>query len=183
MADAAGTAGKPKTTPTTGKPPVKRAKAPVADAIDNDKQIVNAAEQNEEAESPSKIASVAAKAKEAVRGEAATLKGQATDKARDAANKGKGKVVETAGSFSAVIGEVATSIDEQFGKEYGDYARNAQSKADEMIGKFEAMDVDEIVESTRAFIRKQPAVSLGVAAAAGFALIRLLKAGTDKPDT
>jgi hypothetical protein len=38
-------------------------------------------------------------------------------------------------------------------------------------------DVDELYEETREFVRKSPAVAIGIAAAVGFTLVRLIKAG------
>lgn len=158
---------------------VKPATAPLQDAIDNDEKIADAVDAEMENSGSSKFGSAAKKAREAVKGEASALASQASDKARNAANIGKGKVVEAAGSVTSVIGEAANSIDEQFGKEYGDYARAAQTKVDDVVGKINSMDIDEIIENTRQFVRKQPAIALGVAAAAGFAFIRVLKSGID----
>lgn len=172
MSDQAATPTEP--TAAANKP--VRAKAPVADAIENDAEIMAAVQEEQE---PSALASAATKAKKAVKDEAVALKDQATDKARATAMKGKGKAVEKAGAVSAILADTAASIDAQFGKEYGDYARSAQEKLDEYVGKFEKTDIDDLVDGTREFVRKQPAIALGVAAAAGFALIRVLKAGFD----
>jgi len=39
--------------------------------------------------------------------------------------------------------------------------------------------VDELIEETRQFVRKSPAVAVGVAAALGFVIARVVKAGID----
>lgn len=158
-------------------PPVKPAKAPVADAIENDQQVKSAVDANVgETEEKSKLSQAKDKAKQAVKKEASALKEQATGKAREAAGKGKGKAVSAAGSLSTIMGDAAGSIDEKFGTEYGDYARTAKNKFDEAVGKFDQTDIDELVAMASDFVRKQPAVALGIAAAAGFVFVRLLKA-------
>ncbi len=50
--------------------------------------------------------------------------------------------------------------------------------ADALKGK----DVDDLVEDTRKFIREKPAVAIGAAAAVGFVLMRLMKAGSGNKD-
>ena len=174
MANEANTPPAPKPRRAAPKP----AKAPIADAVDNDAEILEAVA-DDASPAKSKVKKAGSKAKKAMKKEAEALKGQATDKARAAAQKGKGKAVAAAGSVSTVLADAASSIDAQFGKQYGDYARTAQGKLDELVGTIDRMEVDEMVDSAREFVRKQPAIAVGVAAAAGFALVRLLKAGFD----
>jgi ElaB/YqjD/DUF883 family membrane-anchored ribosome-binding protein len=40
-------------------------------------------------------------------------------------------------------------------------------------------EVDELLEGARDFVRNKPAVAIGAAAALGFVLTRLIKAGND----
>ena len=42
-------------------------------------------------------------------------------------------------------------------------------------------DVDDLYEDARAIVRKSPVVAIGVAAAVGFALVRLVKSGVEQP--
>ena len=39
--------------------------------------------------------------------------------------------------------------------------------------------VDDMIDDTRDFVRKSPAIAIGIAAVAGFALIRLIKTGLE----
>ena len=39
--------------------------------------------------------------------------------------------------------------------------------------------VDDLIDDTRDFVRKSPAIAIGIAAIAGFALIRLIKTGLE----
>ena len=49
-------------------------------------------------------------------------------------------------------------------------------------GALKGKDVDDLVEDTRKFIREKPAVAIGAAAAVGFVLMRLMKAGSGNKD-
>ena len=40
-------------------------------------------------------------------------------------------------------------------------------------------DVDDLFDDTRDFVRKSPGVAIGIAAVAGFALMRVIKTGLD----
>ncbi len=114
-----------------------------------------------------------------VKEKAAEMKEKATDKVREVAASGKDKAVAAAGTLSGTINDAAKSIDENFGAQYGDYARSAASKIDEFAEKVNAKDVNEIADDARAFVRKRPAIAIGAAAAIGFALVRLFKSGRD----
>ena len=42
-----------------------------------------------------------------------------------------------------------------------------------------AKSVDDIYDDTRDFVRKSPGIAIGIAAVAGFALMRVIKTGLD----
>lgn len=105
------------------------------------------------------------------------FKAKAADGARAAAEKGKDRATEAVGSIGKLIRDSAASIDENVGKQYGDYARNAADAVDGFAGKMEAKDVDSIAEDARQFVRKSPAIAIGAAAAIGFVLARLIRSG------
>jgi ElaB/YqjD/DUF883 family membrane-anchored ribosome-binding protein len=117
--------------------------------------------------------------KAAVKNEFANLKDKAADRAREAADRGKDKASEALGGFGKILRDSATSIDEKVGAEYGDYARKAADAVDDFAGKMDAKQVDDILEDTRQFVRKSPAVAIGAAAAIGFVLARLIRSGRD----
>jgi ElaB/YqjD/DUF883 family membrane-anchored ribosome-binding protein len=108
---------------------------------------------------------------------AQNLRQQATGKVREYAEDGKGRATSALGDFSNVIREAADSIDERLGSEYGQYARRAADAVQDFSRNIEDKSVDELYDDARDIVRKSPAVAIGVAAAVGFALVRLVKAG------
>lgn len=120
-----------------------------------------------------------AKAKETMNETAKDFTSQAGDAARTAAEKGKGRAAETMDSIGGAIRESATNIDDSLGEQYGDYARGAADKVNEWADRLDNKDVDDIVDDAREFVRKRPAIAIGAAAVAGFALVRLLRSGRD----
>lgn len=107
------------------------------------------------------------------------FKAKATDGARAAAEKGKDRATEAVASISKLIRDSAATIDQNVGKQYGDYARTAADSVEGFAGKLDAKDVDAIVVDAREFVRKSPAVAIGAAAAIGFVLARLVRSGRD----
>jgi ElaB/YqjD/DUF883 family membrane-anchored ribosome-binding protein len=105
------------------------------------------------------------------------FKSKAADGARAAAEKGKDRATEAVGSIGKLIRDSASTIDENVGKQYGDYARSAADMVEGFAGKMDAKDVDAIAEDARQFVRKSPAVAIGAAAAIGFVLARLIRSG------
>jgi ElaB/YqjD/DUF883 family membrane-anchored ribosome-binding protein len=105
------------------------------------------------------------------------FKTKATDGAKAAAEKGKERATEAVGSIGKLIRDSAATIDENVGKQYGDYARGAADAVDGFATKLDAKDVDAIAEDARQFVRKSPAVAIGAAAAVGFVLARLFRSG------
>ncbi len=107
------------------------------------------------------------------------FKSQASDSVKDTASKGKAKASEAMSGISGKIRETAETIDESLGEKYGGFARNAADSIDEFADTLDKKDVDDIVEDTRNFVRKSPALAIGAAAAVGFLLTRLIRAGRD----
>jgi len=116
------------------------------------------------------------KAKLAEQGEA--LRGQAKAKAREYAEQGKAKATDTLDGVSRFFDETASAVDSQLGAEFGDYVHRA---ADAVAGFTETLkqkDVEELLEDAREAVRRNPALAIGAAAAAGFVLVRLLKSAS-----
>ncbi|MFN3618862.1 hypothetical protein [Sphingorhabdus sp.] len=105
------------------------------------------------------------------------FKAQATDSVRAAAVKGKDRATEAVGSISKLIRDSAGTIDDNVGKQYGDYARTAADMVEGFASRMDAKDVDALAEDARQFVRKSPAVAIGAAAAIGFVLARLVRSG------
>ncbi len=105
------------------------------------------------------------------------FKAQATDSVRAAATKGKDRATEAVGSIGKLIRDSAGTIDDNVGKQYGDYARSAADMVEGFADKMHAKDVDTLAEDTRQFVRKSPAIAISAAAAIGFVLARLIRSG------
>ena len=112
-----------------------------------------------------------------IKDNAASLRDQATGKAREYAVDGKIRAADALGEFSHAVSESARTIDERLGAEYGDYARRAADSVSGFADTLRTKDVDELLDDARAIVRKSPVVAIGTAAAIGFALVRLIKAG------
>ena len=117
--------------------------------------------------------------KSQVKSDMNNFKAKATDSARAAAERGKDRATEAVSSISKLIRDSAATIDENVGKQYGDYARSAAESVDGFASKIDAKDVDVLVSDASEFVRKSPAVAIGAAAAIGFILARLVRSGRD----
>lgn len=130
-----------------------------------------------------KAPAVVSQVKEEASSGSETFANKATDKAREYANVGKDKASGALDEISQMVEGVARTIDEKVGTQYGDYARRAAGAVSGVADALKGKEVDELVDDARTFIRDKPAVAIGAAAAIGFVLTRLLRAGSgDKPD-
>ena len=111
-----------------------------------------------------------------------SFKGKASDKAREYADTGKDKATTILDNLSKTVEELARSVDERLGTTYGDYTRKAADAVSSAATTLKGKDVDDIVADTREFVRTRPAVAIGAAAAVGFLLTRLIKAGSNDQD-
>jgi ElaB/YqjD/DUF883 family membrane-anchored ribosome-binding protein len=114
-----------------------------------------------------------------VREQVSTIKSQATTRIRGIADESKEKATGLLDDFSEVIGEAARAVDGKFGEDYGSYAHRAAGAVSGLAEKVRGKSVDDLIDDTRDFVRNSPAIAIGIAAIAGFALIRLLKTGLE----
>ena len=114
-----------------------------------------------------------------VKEQVSSLRGQAAERVRGFADDGKGRVTGLLENVSEVINDAARSVDERLGEDYGDYAHRAANAVADFAGRIRDKSVDDIIDDTRDFVRKSPAIAIGIAAVAGFALIRVIKTGLD----
>ena len=110
---------------------------------------------------------------------AADLRTQATGKVREYAEEGKNRATTALDDFSKVVSEAANSIDEKLGEQYGQYARQAADTVSGFADTLRNKEVDELYDGAVDLVRKSPAVAIGIAAAVGFALVRVVKSGLD----
>jgi ElaB/YqjD/DUF883 family membrane-anchored ribosome-binding protein len=157
----------------TAKPAAKKAAKPAAKAADGEATAVPLRDQiNARTDA---IRTEATRKAGEIGDEMRNLYGQATERAADVARQGKGRAVEGLESLAKVIDDASTQVDDRLGKQYGDYARSAASTVAGLAGSLDEKDLDELVASTRDFVRKSPAVAIGSAAVVGFMLARLLR--------
>lgn len=107
----------------------------------------------------------------------ANLKQEAADRARQFADEGKGRASDVLDEVSRIVEEAAESIDRGLGNQYGSYARSAAHAVSGFSTTLRARDVEDLYGDAREFVRKSPVLAIGAAAAVGFALVRLVKAG------
>ncbi|MBB3910899.1 hypothetical protein [Sphingomonas desiccabilis] len=118
-------------------------------------------------------------AAQTLKDEANKLGRQATDKARGLADEGKLRATGALDEFSKMMEDAAGTVDDKLGEQYGQYARSAAQALSGFSDSLRDKDVDELIEDVRGFVRKSPAVAIGTAAALGFVLARVVKAGVD----
>ena len=118
-----------------------------------------------------------------VRQGVASLKEQAGGRIREAAVDGKGRASDALDELSRVVEEAAESIEERFGSQYSPYARKAAEAVGGFATTLREKDVDEIYDDVAGFVKKSPAVAIGIAAALGFVAIRLIKAGMPETES
>ena len=122
--------------------------------------------------------STTSKVKEQVK----SLVGEATDTARSAANSGKDKAADTLDNVAKLAEDAARAVDDRLGGNYGDYARRASTTVSDFANSLKGKEIDDIIEDTKAFVRRSPVVAVGAAAAIGFVLTRLVKLGGTNDD-
>jgi ElaB/YqjD/DUF883 family membrane-anchored ribosome-binding protein len=126
-----------------------------------------------------KLKADAADFREKASARAADFKGQAADKAREYADEGKARASAGLDSVAKMIGDSASQIDEKLGAAYGDYARKAGDAVADFSASLRDKDVEELLDDARDLIRRSPAIAIGAAAAAGFIISRIVKAGSE----
>lgn len=107
---------------------------------------------------------------------------QAADKARTAAADGKARAGDALHTASRLMDDAAKAVDEKLGSQYGQYAHSAAEKIAGLGDTLQTKEIDELIEDAQNFVRKSPAVAIGIAAALGFVVARLVKAGLDHND-
>ena len=112
-----------------------------------------------------------------LRSQTESLRDQAGDRVRDFADGGKSRASDTLDEFSKVVADAADSIEERVGPEYAEYARKAGDAISGFADTLRRKEVDELYDDVRSAVRKSPVIAIGIAAALGFTLVRLVKAG------
>jgi ElaB/YqjD/DUF883 family membrane-anchored ribosome-binding protein len=116
---------------------------------------------------------------ETLKNTAGKLGKQAAETARDYASQGKARASGALNEVSRLMGDAASTVDDKLGAEYGKYARNAADTIASWSDQLKNKDLDDFVNDARELVRKNPAVAVGVAAALGFVVARLLRSSGD----
>lgn len=126
-----------------------------------------------------------ADAKQSVKDGAGKIQQQAVDKVYALAGDGKAKAGSALDQVAQLLTDAAGQVDEKLGDQYGQYARSAADAVTSLSGAIKDKNVDELIDDARAFVTKSPAVAIGIAAALGFVVARVVTAGVDtqKSDT
>ncbi len=100
---------------------------------------------------------------------------EAKDKAYDYANLGKTKASEGLTSLGKLVEDNAALIDEKVGVQYGNYARSAGASIQDAAVRLDEKTLEDLGADAREFVREKPALAVGIAVAAGYALARLFR--------
>ena len=103
----------------------------------------------------------------------------AGEKAKGYAEDGKTRAGGALDELAKMLTDAAGTVDEKVGEQYGQYARSAADAVSNFSQSLQSKQVDDLIEEAREFVKKSPAVAIGTAAAVGFVLVRLIKAGMD----
>jgi len=107
------------------------------------------------------------------------VKAQGVDRAREYAVLGKDRTTGALDDFIRMINDAAGQVDSKVGGQYGDYARRAADGLASFNDALKDKDVDDLFNDAREMVAKAPAIAVGTAAALGFIVARLAKAGLD----
>jgi ElaB/YqjD/DUF883 family membrane-anchored ribosome-binding protein len=122
-------------------------------------------------------------AKQVVSDKTAGLRDQATDTVRSYALQGKDKATDALDNVIRMIDDAAATVDEKIGSQYGSYVRQAGEALAGVSTTLREKDVDDLVDDARGVVRSSPALAIGAAAAVGFLVARIVKAGATPSTT
>jgi ElaB/YqjD/DUF883 family membrane-anchored ribosome-binding protein len=114
---------------------------------------------------------------------AAGLREQATETVRSYALQGKDRATEALDNVIRMVEDAAATVDEKVGPQYGDYVRRAGDTLSGVATTIREKDVEDLVDDARGVVRSNPTLAIGAAAAVGFLLARIVKAGATPATT
>ena len=103
----------------------------------------------------------------------------AGEKAKGYAEDGKARAGGALDELAKMLNDAAGTVDEKVGDQYGQYARSAADAVANFSDTLKSKQIDDLIDDARQYVKKSPAVAIGTAAAIGFVLARLVKAGLD----
>ena len=126
------------------------------------------------ADAMSKISDVAQQAMGEAKKSASSLASAATERAKDAVEERIAGGAELLGQIAASVRVAARELDPASPQLAG-FAREAAERIDDFSRQVRDKTVDELLETSSDFARRQPAMLFGAAAAVGFLLFRMMK--------
>jgi hypothetical protein len=99
---------------------------------------------------------------------------QASDKLKDRMSETKGAGAEYVGNLAETIRRAAREFDNDL-PIAGKYIRKAAAQVENVSDSLRTGDFNDLLENAQTFARRQPTAFLGIAALAGFAVVRFLK--------
>lgn len=122
---------------------------------------------------------------EQVRRAGERIKGVTQQLAADAKERGKGVMAEQIRHVAAPVHDIARAmhntadtLENQNSRQLSQYAHMAADRIDEFATRLESGDIDEFIARMSDYARQHPAVFIGGAVAAGFAISRFLKSSS-----
>ena len=112
--------------------------------------------------------------------EAGRLRDKATEAARGYAETGRDQTASILDHVAQLVQNAAGKVEGQVGDQYADYVRKAADSLTSASETLRSKEIDELLGDARDYIKSSPALAIGAAAAAGFLLARVIKAG--QPD-
>jgi hypothetical protein len=126
------------------------------------------------ADAMAKISDVAQQAMGEAKKSASSLASAAAERAKDAAQERISGGADLLGHVAASVRAAARELDPNAPQLAG-FAREAAGRIDDFSHEIRDKTVEELLETSSEFARRQPAVLFAAAAACGFLLFRILK--------
>lgn len=109
-----------------------------------------------------------------------TLKTTGVDRARTMADDGKRQATDFLTTIAGIIQEAAGSVEERLGSQYSGFGNRAADSVNSLASTLNDRSVDDLFDDARAFVRKSPAVAVGIAAVVGFAVARVVRSSIEE---
>jgi ElaB/YqjD/DUF883 family membrane-anchored ribosome-binding protein len=130
------------------------------------------------ADAISKISDVAQQAMGEAKKSASSLASAATERAKDAVEERIADGADLLGQVAASVRVAARELDPAAPQLAG-FVREAAERIDDFSRQVRDKSVDELLETSSDFARRQPAMLFGAAAAVGFLLFRMIKTASN----
>lgn len=132
--------------------------------------------------SPKSVEIALTKEAEPIQSAARNFASTTGEKAREFAGDMKSRISDAIANLARLIGDSAPVIDENVGAKYGDYARDASKNVEKAADSLRAKDMNELTDEAREFVRKSPALAIGIAAVAGLVVTRVIGSALSSKD-